>query len=279
MWFSNKPNSSLKPGTCLQSFPICSILFHHPTHSQIPLPTRGGFGEGGHLAIRRSYVLPGVLLDSLRAVQRHHRPRQSPQRSCLLPPDRSLELLRGIHSINRLAARSRPFQVFFLSLSPFQTSLGRPAHRARVLHAVLAHDAGGLAGAGGVAAVPTRPARPLASLRPQAARPADAQRLRSLLQQRSRGAGAAEARGGGPARQAARCAIPLFRGPDQPSTLGGQVHVAHPRASRAPVHQEDRHGGLGDAVDRLLLPADLEVPRLLGGSPGDCRCFRTRWWR
>lgn len=124
---------------------------------------------------------------------------------------------------------------------------------------MLAHDAGSLAGSGGVAALAALPPRDVASVRAQAARPAHAERLRSLVQQRSRGIGAAEARSGGRVRQAARDAVALLRGSEEPQAVGVEVHVADSRAARAPIDQENRDGSVGDAVDGLLLPAPLEV--------------------
>lgn len=41
--------------------------------------------------------------------------------------------------------------------------------------------------------------------------------------------------------------------------MGVEVHVADSRAAGAPVDQEDRDGGVGDAVDGLLFPAPIEV--------------------
>ena len=149
-----------------------------------------------------------------------------------------------------------PSKSVFLCSTDLQTALCGAADRARLLDAVLAHDAGSVVGAGGVAAIA---ARAVASLRAEAAGPSDAERLGSVVEQRGGGVGAAKARSGGGVRQAERDAGALFWGPEEPQTVGVEVHVADSRAAGAPIDQEDRDGGVGDAVDGLLLPADLEV--------------------
>lgn len=86
--------------------------------------------------------------------------------------------------------------MFLCSLSR-QTPHRRAADRTRLLHAVLAHDPRGFAGVGVVAALAALASRAVASVCAQAARPAHAERLGLVVEQRGRGTGAAEARSRG----------------------------------------------------------------------------------